>query len=186
MAGACAGSPAATGPAEAVPAPTLLVPGHVELVGDGDSSCTNALDHPGADRWCAFRRSAGGATELWVIDVSQAIAGTVPRCDGSSPLCLRLTDTLWTDESFLGPRQSQAHRFQGDTLISHAGPSAVAPDAPYTGPVGAWRPGWSSARRLAAHGYDCYAHASAALALCLDEVGYEVTTPVEFDLRAGP
>jgi hypothetical protein len=190
MAGACDGSPAVTGPADAVPTPTLLVPGRVELVGDGDSSCTNQLDHPGqtfktVDRWCAFRRSGGRSTELWVIDVSKALAGTVPRCDGSSPLCLRLTDALWTDESFLGPRQSQAHRFEGDTLIFHAGASSGPPDAPYAGPVWAWRPGWSSARRLAAHGYDCFAHPSAALALCMDEVGYEVTTPVEFDLRAG-
>jgi hypothetical protein len=98
---------------------------------------------------------------------------------------LRLTQTLWTEESFLGPHQSHAHRFQGDTLFFHADALPGRPDDPYTGGVWAWRPGWDKARRLASKGYDCYGHASAAVALCIDNTTYEVTTPVEFDLRAG-
>src|SRR5262245_1761137 len=49
-----------------------MVEGELELVGSGLSSCTNQLPAPG-DRWCAFSRANDdGATELWVVNVSQA------------------------------------------------------------------------------------------------------------------
>jgi hypothetical protein len=159
----------------------------VQLAGAGETSCTNqATPSANGDRWCAFRRpgTAPKSTELWVVNVSKAIAGSPAPCDGTSADCLRLTETLWTEEPILGPRQWLAHRFDGDTLLFHAD-ALSAPDQPYTGPIYAWRPGWTKARRLASKAYACYGHATLPLALCVDDVAYEGAVPLEFDLRAG-
>src|SRR5205085_12683758 len=103
--------------------------------------------------WCAFSRplpgaSPGGTTgELWVLNVSKALAGTVPICDGSSADCVRLTAALWTGTAVYGDSHPSAHRFEGDTLIFHAG-ATPGPHDPYQGPIWAWRPGWKQPRQL--------------------------------------
>jgi hypothetical protein len=171
-------------PADVTP-PRQIVAGRVTLAGDGDSACTGLSGGSIAgDRWCAFKRPVQQGTELWVVNLSKAVAGTVPACDGTSPDCLRLTQTLWTDEPILGPRQWLAHRFDGDTLIYHAD-ARSRPDDPYTGPIYAWRPGWTAPRLLASSAYACYGHPVQAVALCIDNVTYDAADPVEFDLRVG-
>ena len=172
-------------PVAALPAelsPKQIVAAGAALAGDGTSSCTA---EPG-DRWCAFRKPGvtGNTTELWVINVTRAAASPTLLCDGTHPDCLRLTENLWTDEPILGPRQRFAHRFDGDTLFFHADALSAA-DAPYTGPIFAWRPGWAKARMVAAKAYACFAHLKRALALCVDNITYDAAVPVEYDLRAG-
>jgi hypothetical protein len=165
-----------------VPAPRLIVPGPVRLVGDATRACTHQTPAPG-DRWCGFKRASGTSTELWVINVTRAASTTV-ACDGTSADCLRLTANLWIAEPVGGPYQEDANRFEGDTLIFHA--DAVSdPQHPFVGPVFAWRPGWTGARRIAAQAYGCFGHENLPLVFCTDAVKYEDSSPVDFDLTAG-
>ena len=173
-------------PADVAPA-KRIVPGSAQLVGAGVSACTNQVPPTGkGDRWCAFKRPGGDGkrTELWVIDVTKAAAGQPPPCDGTSPDCLRLTANLWTDEPYNGPRPSQAHRFDGDTLF-FAADALSSGDVPYTGPVWAWRPGWPQARQLAAKAYICFGAEPVPAAFCADDITYNGQAPVELDLRVG-
>lgn len=162
-----------------------IIPGPARLVGTGATACSNQEPASGdGSRWCAFRRPAAGGsgTELWVFNVSAAMAGTMPVCDGSSGGCLRMTDSLWTDDPFGGPPQAMAHRFDGDTLLFHtAGTSGK--DAPFRGPVSAWRPGWTQPRRLSDIAMVCFGHGRFALAFCIDNA--DQSPAIEFDLRAG-
>jgi hypothetical protein len=202
-----AGPPHATGTFELprIPAdPALtrrLVPGIANLVGSDRGCCTHA---PGGgvaadDRWCAFSRPLPGAAasattgELWVMNVSKALAGSVPICDGSSADCVRLTAALWTGTAVYGDSHPNAHRFEGDTLIFHAG-ATPGPHDPYQGPIWAWRPGWKQPRQLtSAHGLLCWAEHESTGVYCLDDALVDVD-PVNpfngpklhaFDLRAG-
>lgn len=173
-------------PADIAP-PKRIVAGDVRLVGAGTSSCSNQVPASGnGDRWCAFSRAVANSTdiELWVVDVTAAAQGTPPACDGSSPLCLRLTTKLWTTEVLAGPAQSVAHKFDGDTLIFSA-EGGSGPDGPYIGPVWAWRPGWSAARQLVARGFNCYGHYRVPLVECVHNVVLDGFYPREFDLAAG-
>jgi hypothetical protein len=92
------------------------------------------------DRWCTF--VSGG--ELWVINLARAAKEFV-RCDGTDPLCLRLTTKVYRDHedftSFANPT------FWGDLLIFHA-EAKTNVSLNYRGGVFAWMPGWPAARKL--------------------------------------
>src|SRR5262245_9222899 len=71
---------------------TRVFAGTASMLFDGPS-CTG---EPGAvdDRWCAFvARGAGGARDLFVVNVSRAAAGVPVTCAGGNgdPNCLLLT-----------------------------------------------------------------------------------------------
>lgn len=170
-----------------------LIEGEVSLVGSGFTACTNELPAPG-DRWCAFSRAGqAGATELWVANVSQALREGPVSCDGTREACLQLTSNLWTGFQVWGPGHPYSHRFDGDTLIFHAD-AANDVREPYEGPVFAWRPGWSAARRISSErGVVCNGHRRSAVAYCIDALDVDVepdglfSAPVwhSFDLLAG-
>ena len=162
--------------------PTLtkrVVEGELALVGSGMSACTNQLPAPG-DRWCAFSRATDdGATELWVVNVSQARENAPVACDGSEQECLRLTSQLWTGSQLYGPMHPYTHRFEGDTLIFHAdAPSELR--EPYEGPIYAWRPGWEAARQVSELGVACTGHRLSAAIYCIDAADVDVAPLDEF------
>ncbi len=164
----------------------LLVAGKGRLVGFGDRACSRGQG--GSHRHCAFFRPAPDAemqTELWVIDVTRALAGESIACDGTSSGCLRMTDHLFTGTKFESPAHPEAHRFDGDTLLFLAdpGPNITKLDR-YEGHVWAWRPGWRRPRALTTEGAVlCNASESAPVAYCVD--GVTETGRIEFDLRVG-
>jgi hypothetical protein len=168
-----------------------VVAGPVTVLG-GDAGCSDGAT--AADRWCAFTvRSAAGSDELWVMNATRALAGAPIACDGTSDSCLRLTTTLWTGTPIWGPSHPIAHRFAGDTLVFHAGATS-APGEVYAGPVWAWRPGWTAARKLTGdHALLCAPEARSSAVFCLDnaiverDTGSPFEPPVlrELDLLAG-
>jgi hypothetical protein len=170
-----------------------IVEGEVSLVGAGLTTCTNELPTPG-DRWCAFSRAGqAGATELWVLNVSHALAEGPVTCDGTSAACLRLTSQLWTGFQVWGPGHPYSQRFDGDTLIFHADAAADVRE-PYEGPVYAWRPGWDAARRISSErGVVCAGHRRSPAVYCVDALDVDVepngqfSAPFwhSFDLLAG-
>jgi hypothetical protein len=172
--------------------PVRIVPGDLQLVGDGASACTHQFPPSGnGDRWCAFKRAvASDATEMWVVNVtkamsmSMAMSGAPPPCDGSSPDCLRLSTSVWTLSPLAGPSQRAANRFDGDTLFIHDRARSVGENA-FEGAISVWRPGWAAPRQLSAGANACFGDARHAVAFCLDAVTHEGFIPVEFDLRAG-
>lgn len=157
-----------------------LVAGPLGLVGRTTTTCSHGTGKSAsADVWCAFHRSTAQGTDLWVLNVSQAVKGGV-TCDGGSPHCLRLTATLWTG----GPVRSQAHPgihgFEGDTLFIYADARTTRHDDSYRGPIQAWRPGWPRPRAVStSEGFLCHGSVSAATAYCLDGV---VATSGNFEL----
>ncbi|HEY0713594.1 MAG TPA: hypothetical protein VGF45_13025 [Polyangia bacterium] len=171
------------------PKPQRLLSGPSDqLSGDAISSCSHQDPPSGAgDRWCSFYRPGadGVGTELWVINLTKAAAGIAVPCDGSSPHCVRLTKTLWTNFAFNGPTHPFSHKFDGDTLIYYA--DAVPPSKElYRGPVYAWRPDWPAPRQLTSgQGVWCFGHRSRALAHCLDNIVGDIKKPESFELRAG-
>ena len=172
-----------------VAAPKMLLGARERLTGLGTSSCSHQQP-ASADghRWCVFMRppASFGLTELWVIDVTQAAAGAVP-CDGSSPYCRKLTSNLWVEPAVLGgPVHPVSHEFHGDTLIFYADPTS-APGQMHRGPVFAWRPGWTQPRRISsAQAIQCWGHARAPVAHCLEGLSGNALSPDSVDLRAGP
>src|SRR4029079_2188926 len=102
--------------------------------------CTNQVPYS-TDRWCAFTKPATslGNNELWVINATQAAAGTVIKCNTTDPNCLRLTRGLLNDSQF----RFRIHRFDGDTLIFSEGVGGGP-----SGDIFAWRPGWTAPRKL--------------------------------------
>jgi hypothetical protein len=156
-----------------------LVGGPAALVG-GDAGCS-ADPRATSDRWCAFSRNAGATTELWVIDVTRAAAGTPIPCDGSSPSCLRLTSNLWTGEPLWGASHPTAHRFEGDTLLFHAD-GGMGPGNVYQGLIWVWRPGWTAARALTGpHALLCAGERRTTAVMCFDEALVEATGTGFFD-----
>ncbi len=151
-----------------------IVAGDVSLVGTGLTTCTNQLPTPG-DRWCAFSRAGqADATELWVVNVSQALAHGPVSCDETNAACLRLTSQLWTGFQVWGPGHPYSHRFDGDTLIFHADAVADVRE-PYEGPVYAWRPGWEAARRISSErGVVCGGHRRSTAVYCVDTLDVDV------------
>lgn len=97
-------------------------------------ACT-ADDESGSERWCGFvALSSAGMRNLYVVNVSQVIAGVAVSCDAPDPNCLLLTE----DVAGSGANW-HATFFKGDTLVYY--------DATLT--PHAWRPGWEHGRLLA-------------------------------------
>jgi hypothetical protein len=172
-------------PVQPPPEPTLrlLVPGEAKLL---EVACTQAEPAAsGGHHWCAFYRPApdGEArTELWVVDVTRALAGEPVPCDGSSSSCIRITDRLYGFERFEGdiPNYVKAG-FEGDTLLFQARENATNPT--FEGATWAWRPGWSRPRPIStSKGNWCIASRSGQYAYCYD---YWAEGTSSFDLRAG-
>ena len=175
------------------PEAKLLVPGRARLVGTHFTACTNA--HPSTtDRWCAFTLPARqiGLTDLWVINVTKALAGTTITCDGTDANCKLLIPPganpaqgtqLWTGQPMQGPIHPTTHRFDGDTLIFHALAPAVLDQ--YSGPIYAWRPGWDAPKQisLGQMAYSCSGHATADSYVCIENLTSQ--TPLQFDLTGG-
>ena len=173
----------------------LLVPGRARLVGTHFTACTNAVPASGnGDRWCAFTlpNRQLGLTDLWVINVTQALAGTAITCSGSDPNCKLLIPPganaaqgtqLWTGQPMSGPIHPTTHRFDGDTLIFNA----LATDTldQYSGPIFAWRPGWDAPRKISLTNtaYSCSAHFTAETFVCIENL--TTTMPLQFDLTGG-
>ena len=172
-----------------VAAPRLLLGARERLTGLGTTSCSHQQppSHDG-HRWCVFMRPPAtlGLTELWVIDVTQAAAAPV-ACDGTSAACRKLTSNLWVEPAVLGgPVHPVSHEFHGDTLIYYADPTS-APGQPHRGPVFAWRPGWAQPRRISsAQAIQCWGHARAPVAHCLEGLSGTALAPDSVDLRVGP
>jgi hypothetical protein len=167
--------------------PRRILDGRWKLTGGGTNSCSHQEPASGdGDRWCAFSvAGAGGAAELWVIDVSQVAAGRAPRCDGTDPGCLRLTEQLWTAFSIYGPAHPYSHAFEGDTLIFYVG-AAAKPDSVYRGTVYAWRPGWPRARAITSEkALLCYGHLRVPVAFCIEDVVGTAEHPDSFEVHAG-
>ena len=124
-------------------APRRLLDERATLTGHSTSSCSHDRDQRGA-RWCAFSQpGTAGQTELWVINVSEALARPAPAAwpvTASSPVCQRLTADLWVGGALNGPLHPYAHRFHGDTLIYYAD-AVSGPRDVHRGPAFAWRPG---------------------------------------------
>jgi hypothetical protein len=158
-----------------------LVPGHVSLIGAGQTSCTNQLGATG-DRWCGFvlpSSQTAGRAELWVLNATRAWAGANIRCDGTDASCLRIAA-----DAIVGPYGTATESaFAGDTLFYRAGADATFSD----GPVWAWRPGWPAGRQLVTGiGTACFAPATRAAALCEWSTHDAVTGDDGEDLLAGP
>ena len=179
------------GPPALHPAARRLLPAGAQLLGMHRSACSSGPTSmpAGADRWCAV--SLPGATmdalELWVLDVTQALAlpaGAV-QCDGSSPHCLRLTTDLFGGQPDIGPIYPTAHRFYGDTLIYYANAQSAPADL-YRGPVFAWQPGWPAGRPIASNnGVLCNGHPFANVAVCIENVSPDGVSPLTWDIHAG-
>ncbi len=172
----------------------LLVPGDARLVGGDFASCTHARGAT-TDRWCAFSRPGTSpmTTELWVLNMTQALAGAAPPCDGTSAGCIRITSALWTATPLYGAFHPAAHRFEADTLLFHAD-AAPGSDNLFRGPVWAWRPGWKAPRKLTSdEGLLCFGEHESTAVMCVDAAVVEKNpnNPFDppritaFDLRAG-
>lgn len=164
----------------------MLLPRDASLTGDSLTSCSHQRAGGSADRWCVFSVAAAGAVELWVINVTGAAAGEIPRCDGSDVRCVRLTSNLWAGFGPNGPWHPHSHRFYGDTLLFYAhalsGPAGV-----YRGPVFAWRPDWTQARQISSPvAMQCWAHEAAPIAHCVEDLAGDPVAPESFEIRAGP
>jgi hypothetical protein len=171
----------------------LLVPGRARLVGTHFTACTNS---PGAgDRWCAFSlpNRQIGLTDLWVINVTRALAGTDIKCDGTDANCklmippgstAAMGTQLWTDQPMSGPIHPTTHRFDGDTLIFHAQAGFGVQDQ-YSGPIFGWRPNWDAPRQLSLGktAYSCSAHITAESFVCIENLTTQ--QPLQFDLTGG-
>jgi hypothetical protein len=173
-----------------VPAPRRFLSGNDRLTGGGGLGACSHQDPPSGngDRWCGFiRGTAGAATaELWVMNITRAAADGVPPCDGSSPACIRLTRTLWTEFPLSGPVHPFSHQFSGDTLLFYADATS-GPSQLHRGPVYAWRPGWSQPRQISSgKAVMCWAHDGVAVAHCLDDLIGDPMSPEAIELRAGP
>ena len=167
--------------------PRRILDGRWKLTGGGSNSCSHQDPPSGdGDRWCAFSTAgAGGAVELWVVDVSKVAAGANPRCDGSEAGCLRLSERLWTAFSIYGPAHPYSHAFEGDTLIFYEGVASKA-DAVHRGVVRAWRPGWPRAKGISSDtGLLCYGHLRVPVALCIEDVVGSPEHPDSFEIHAG-
>jgi hypothetical protein len=148
---------------DGVDAPRRLLDERAVLVGNGKSACTHQVPaSANGDRWCAFTlpASENGTAELWAIDVTSAVTGRVPPCDGTDAGCLRLTDSL--------PLRSSSF-FDGDTLIYEGAPVS-GPTEDFLGPLYAWRPGWSRGRQISSdRAFTCIGQVSSAAAACFGE-----------------
>src|SRR5262249_35089092 len=124
-------------PPDPMPTGTLVFQGNMASLISAGPPCTGETGATG-DRWCAFVTPFGSyPSDLYVVDVTKAAAGTSITCGVADPNCLHLTTSFTQDD----PTQSNVHlaMFQGDTLIYY---DATA--TPF-----AWRPGMTAGRALA-------------------------------------
>ncbi|HEX3695576.1 MAG TPA: hypothetical protein VH374_09300 [Polyangia bacterium] len=159
-----AGPPPAVGPGS-----VLLVPGNARLVGHGKDSCSNQSPAT-SDRWCAFSRPSSflGLSDLWVINVTQALAGKTIACDGNDANCLRLSSNVFDGDLTM-------HGFGGDTLIYYA--DNLGDSMNFIGTVFAWRPEWVVPRALTSQtGLTCQAHPTAQSVICIENPVTDATT----------
>jgi hypothetical protein len=186
---------------DAPPAPapnmdsTVVIKGAARLVGSHFSACSNAVPASGnGDRWCAFSvpNRQIGFTDLWVMNVTKALAGTPPKCDNTDPNCkllippgstMAMGTQLWTGQPMQGPIHPTTHRFDGDTLIFHALASENVDQ--YSGPIFAWRPGWDAPKKisLGTTAYSCSGHGTAEVFVCIENLS--TMDPLVFDLTGG-
>lgn len=107
--------------------------GKASLLPDGPP-CTQEAGSE-ADRWCGFlATSETGRNDLYVVNVSQVLAGAPVTCGESDPSCILLAQEVIADANSWRPIY-----FDGDTLVYY--------DATLTPRV--WRPGMSAGRVLA-------------------------------------
>ncbi len=144
-------------------------------VGTGGHDTCSHEEGATADRWCAFYKTVDAGTELWVLNMTQAVAGYDVVCDGTSAICRRLSSKLWTDRVGSTENHPWVHRFDGDTLIFYTETSATL-DTFYEGEIYGWRPGWTDAKRLTlSHGVSCMGHHRSAAVICRSDPSVEVT-----------
>ncbi len=140
----------------------------------GHDSCSHE-EGATTDRWCAFYKTEATGTELWVLNMTQAVAGYDVACDGTSAMCRRLSSKLWTGQVGSTEYHPWVHRFDGDTLIFYTETSAAL-DTFYEGEIYGWRPGWADAKRLtSSHGVSCMGHHRSAAVICRSDPSVEVT-----------
>jgi hypothetical protein len=177
MGGAGTGGPAGA-PGSSIK--KLVSGGAVALVGSGEDTCTSL---PGAttDRWCGFvKQGANNAIELWVLDVTMLGAGAAVACDGTSPGCLRLSQTVFFDQDFGFAND----HFYGDTLIYYADASAAATS--FSGTIWAWKPGWPAGRKLTSTiGNDCIANPKGDAVTCIQGSAQITAGELSVELLAG-
>jgi hypothetical protein len=166
-----------------------ILPSGWALLGTHRTACSHGLVSEGAsaDRWCAVSRPGRmiGRRELWVLNITKG-AGMNVMCDGSSPLCIQLTDDLFSGQPDVGPAYPTSHRFTGDVLVYYAKPESRSSDL-YKGPVFVWKPGWTAGKQIASNkGVLCSGHGRADVAVCIENITDENVEPVEWDLHAGP
>jgi hypothetical protein len=191
--GGSGGSPPADGriadaaPADLAPLPPpmarLLVKNRARLIGTHRTACSHQVGSP--ERWCGYTVPGAslGKTDLWVINVTRAMAADVP-CDGTSASCLRLSTDLWTGAPMNPPFHPYSHHFFGDTLIFYANTPSDVPA--YKGPIYAWRPGWPAARQITgSNAFSCDGHPTSDVASCLENVTVTPGMPTQYDLHAG-
>lgn len=139
-----------------------------------DRACTSEEGAEG-DRWCGFLAMGDdGEHNLFVLNVSQVIAGAQVSCEGDDPNCLFLLDHVEGDVT-------HPTYFAGDTLIYY--------DRELT--AYAWRPGMTTGRVLARreHVRDisyCAAAARGTAVMCLSTPYEQPAGPVVLgDIYAG-
>jgi hypothetical protein len=159
----------------------LLFTGPAEMISHG-SACTNEVGAT-ADRWCAFTSPSANSLDgldLFVINVSKAVAGTAISCAGGNAdtNCLKLTAGFFEEASTPFPH---AAGFQGDTLVYFD----------TTGMGYGWRPGMVNGRALVAADkagaiHDCVPSAKGKSVECqMDLATQPVDGVTQVDLMVG-
>jgi hypothetical protein len=143
-----------------------VVAGPVQFLTSG-ATCSGAGNETGGgDRWCAFLTPSSSSLDnrdLFVVNVSQAAAGTAIACGGIAPdpNCLRLTRGFFEEGTAPAPH---AAFFQGDTLVFF--------DV-FGTPFG-WRPGMLNARVLTDSSggdvHDCFPAKKGNAILCFRDL----------------
>jgi hypothetical protein len=170
------GTPEISPPTPVGAGSTVVIPGNARLIGRGADSCTHQVPAT-TDRWCAVARPSSflGNTDLWVVNVTQALAGQPIKCTGSGTNCFRLTTALFDGDLTM-------HGFSGDTLIYYAENNS---SQSFVGTVFAWRPEWPEPKALTSQtGLFCQAHPTALAAMCIQNPAGDDTQTL-LDLTAG-
>lgn len=133
------GAPSASDPARSPLGPVgegggVRVYGGKALMLPDGPPCTREAGASG-DRWCGFlATSETGRDDLYVVNVTQVLAGVPVACGDSDPNCILLGEEVIADANSWRPIY-----FDGDTLVYY--------DATLTPRV--WRPGMDAGRLLA-------------------------------------
>lgn len=162
-----------------------LLPPEADLLGLHKTACS----HGPAGRlrpWCAISLpgTIAGRRELWVVDLNRAV-GDPPRCDGSSPACVRISQEIFTGAPDSGPSYPIAHAFSGDTLIFY-GKTSAGQTAIFRGTVFAWQYGWDAPKALTSdRGTLCSGAVDGSVGICITDISNDDTIQPEWDLYAG-